>query len=156
MSDFAQTMGFTSQQGSYASAAFNLSQAVGRPLIGLASDRFGRLNVAGISTLAASISTLLIWTLAGKSFAGTIVYTLFGAFASNMWTTVAPVAAEVVGLQTLPSVLVLPTTFAEPIAVSLKTEGTNAYLEVQLFVGFMYLAAFILSINVTLYPKTLR
>ncbi|WJG35420.1 major facilitator superfamily transporter [Fusarium oxysporum Fo47] len=150
MSDFAQTMGFTSQQGSYASAAFNLSQAVGRPLIGLASDRFGRLNVAGISTLAASISTLLIWTLAGKSFAGTIVYTLFGAFASNMWTTVAPVAAEVVGLQTLPSalsifwiVLVLPTTFAEPIAVSLKTEGTNAYLEVQLFVGFMYLAAFI-------------
>ncbi|RKK32183.1 hypothetical protein BFJ67_g14870 [Fusarium oxysporum f. sp. cepae] len=80
-----------------------VSQAVGRPLIGLASDRFGRLNVAGISTLAASISTLLIWTLAGKSFAGTIVYTLFGAFASNMWTTVAPVAAEVVGLQTLPS-----------------------------------------------------
>ncbi|KAF5258494.1 hypothetical protein FOXYS1_10924 [Fusarium oxysporum] len=127
-----------------------VSQAVGRPLIGLASDRFGRLNVAGISTLAASISTLLIWTLAGKSFAGTIVYTLFGAFASNMWTTVAPVAAEVVGLQTLPSVLVLPTTFAEPIAVSLKTEGTNAYLEVQLFVGFMYLAAFISSMNVTI------
>ncbi|KAM0228284.1 hypothetical protein ACHAPO_010827 [Fusarium lateritium] len=103
MSDFAQTMGFTSQQGSYASATFNLSQAVGRPLIGLASDRFGRLNVAGISTLAASISTLLVWTLAGKSFAGMIVYTLFGAFASNMWTTVAPVAAEVMGLQTLPS-----------------------------------------------------
>ncbi|EXK40892.1 hypothetical protein FOMG_07622 [Fusarium oxysporum f. sp. melonis 26406] len=133
MSDFAQTM---------------VSQAVGRPLIGLASDRFGRLNVAGISTLAASISTLLIWTLAGKSFAGTIVYTLFGAFASNMWTTVAPVAAEVVGLQTLPSalsifwiVLVLPTTFAEPIAVSLKTEGTNAYLEVQLFVGFIVASA---------------
>lgn len=83
--------------------SITVSQAVGRPLIGLASDRFGRLNVAGISTLAASISTLLIWTLAGKSFAGTIVYTLFGAFASNMWTTVAPVAAEVVGLQTLPS-----------------------------------------------------
>ena len=80
-----------------------MSQAVGRPLIGLASDCFGRLNVAGISTLAASISTLLIWTLAGKSFAGMIVYTLFGAFASNMWTTVAPVAAEVMGLQTLPS-----------------------------------------------------
>lgn len=80
-----------------------MSQAVGRPLIGLASDRFGRLNVAGISTFVASISTLLIWTLAGKSFGGTIIYTLFGAFASNMWTTVAPVAAEVMGLQTLPS-----------------------------------------------------
>ncbi|KAI9146741.1 major facilitator superfamily transporter [Paramyrothecium foliicola] len=103
MSDFAQTMGFTSQQGSYANAVFNLSQAVGRPLIGLASDRFGRLNVAGISTFIASASTLLIWILAGKSFPGTIVYTLFGAFASNMWTTAAPVAAEVMGLQTLPS-----------------------------------------------------
>lgn len=44
----------------------------------------------------------------------------------------------------------MPTTFAEPIAVSLKTEGTNAYLEVQLFVGFMYLAAFISSMNVTI------
>lgn len=82
---------------------YQVSQAVGRPIIGLASDRYGRINVAGISTLIAALSTLLIWTLAGKSFAGTIVYTLFGAFASSMWPTIAPVGTEVVGIKTLPS-----------------------------------------------------
>ncbi|UKZ91449.1 uncharacterized protein TrAFT101_006427 [Trichoderma asperellum] len=145
MSDFSETMGFTARQGSIA-----ISQAVGRPLIGLASDRYGRLNVASISTLTAVLSTLLIWTLAGKTFAGTIVYTLFGAFASNMWTTVTPVGAEVFGLRSLPSalsvfwlILVLPTTFAMPIALSLKDKGSRPYLGVQLFTGFSYLVAFI-------------
>lgn len=80
-----------------------VSQAIGRPLIGLASDRYGRLNVGTVCTLTAALSTLLIWILAGKSFAGTIIYTLFGAFASNMWTTVAPIGVEVMGLQLLPS-----------------------------------------------------
>ncbi|KAF4952446.1 hypothetical protein FSARC_12641 [Fusarium sarcochroum] len=150
MSDFSQSMGFTAKQGSLASAIFNLSQAVGRPMIGLASDHYGRINVAGISTLIASVSTLLIWILAGESLAGTIVYTLFGAFASNMWTTIAPVGSEVMGIQSLPSVLsvywlilVIPTVFAEPIALSLKTNDSWPYLRVQLFTGFMYLAAFL-------------
>ncbi|KAI8665829.1 hypothetical protein NCS57_00805600 [Fusarium keratoplasticum] len=150
MADFAETMGFTPRQGSIASAIFNLSQAIGRPLIGLASDRYGRLNVGTVCTLTAALSTLLIWILAGKSFAGTIIYTLFGAFASNMWTTVAPIGVEVMGLQLLPSalsifwfVLVLPTTFAMPIALSLKGQGDYPYLGVQLFTGFSYMAAFI-------------
>ncbi|KAL2683371.1 hypothetical protein Neosp_007841 [[Neocosmospora] mangrovei] len=103
MADFAETMGFTPRQGSIASAIFNLSQAVGRPLLGLASDRYGRLNVGSICTLTAALSTLLIWILAGKSFAGTIIYTLFGAFASSMWTNVAPIGVEVMGLQLLSS-----------------------------------------------------
>ncbi|KAJ4207026.1 hypothetical protein NW759_014024 [Fusarium solani] len=150
MADFAETMGFTPRQGSIASAIFNLSQAVGRPLIGLASDRYGRLNVGSICTLTAALSTLLIWILAGKSFAGTIIYTLFGAFASNMWTTVAPIGVEVMGLKLLPPALsifwlalVLPTTFAMPIALSLKGKGEYPYLGVQLFTGFSYMAAFI-------------
>ena len=58
--------------------------------------------MGSICTLTAALSTLLIWILAGKSFAGTIIYTLFGAFASNMWTTVAPIGVEVMGLQLLP------------------------------------------------------
>lgn len=111
-----------SGQGPEAKPLSIVSQAVGRPLLGLASDRYGRLNVAGISTFIASVSTLLVWTLAGRSFAGTIVYTLFGVFASSMWTTVAPVGAEVLGLQTLPSgqnfqsflLSLLPSPFSRP------------------------------------------
>lgn len=44
-------------------------------------------------------------------------------------------------------VLVLPATFAEVIGLSLKTSGRNAYLNVQLFTGFMYTGAFVFGIS---------
>ncbi len=40
-------------------------------------------------------------------------------------------------------VLVVPSTFAEVIGLSLKTSGANSYFNNQLFTGFVYLAAFI-------------
>lgn len=40
-------------------------------------------------------------------------------------------------------ILVLPATFAEPIALTIKGSGIDAYLGVEIFVGFMYIAAFI-------------
>lgn len=129
-----------------------MSQGIGRPVIGLVSDRFGRINVAGLGTLIAGLATFFIWIFAGKHFAGTIVFALFGAFAGVLWPTVGPVGAEVVGIQLLPSalsifwmILVIPATFAEPIALTIKTSGVDAYLNVQLFTGVMYIAAFISS-----------
>ncbi|KAK4101754.1 MFS general substrate transporter [Parathielavia hyrcaniae] len=149
LTDYAQSVGFSASQGSLAAAIFNLSQGVGRPLIGLASDRFGRLNVAAIGTLIAGLAAYLLWIFAGTHFSGLIVYALFGGFAGVIWPCVAPVGAEVVGLPLLPSalsiywlVLVLPATFAEVIALRLKTSGVGAYLHVQAFTGTMYMAAF--------------
>ncbi|OHW96085.1 major facilitator superfamily transporter [Colletotrichum incanum] len=150
LADYAQTVGFSASQGSIVSAMFNLSQGIGRPIIGLVSDRFGRINVAGLGTLIAGLATFFIWIFAGKHFAGTIIFALFGAFAGVLWPTVGPVGAEVVGIQLLPSalsifwiILVIPATFAEPIALTIKTSGIDAYLNVQLFTGFMYIAAFL-------------
>jgi hypothetical protein len=61
----------------------------------------------------------------------------------RFWATVAPVGAEVVGLQILPSalsivwlVLVLPCTCLE-----LRTTGGAIYLHAQIFTGFMYIGA---------------
>ncbi|KDN59889.1 putative major facilitator superfamily transporter [Colletotrichum sublineola] len=150
LADYAHTVGFSASQGSIVSAVFNLSQGIGRPVIGLISDRFGRINVAGLGTLIACLATFFIWTFAGKYFVGTIIFALFGAFAGVLWATVGPVAAEVVGIQLLPSalsifwmILVIPATFAEPIALTIKTSDINAYLNVQMFTGFMYFAAFL-------------
>ncbi len=39
--------------------------------------------------------------------------------------------------------LVLPATFAEPIALGLKTAGINGYLHVQAFVGTLYIIGFL-------------
>ncbi|KAG7126912.1 transporter MCH2 like protein [Verticillium longisporum] len=144
------SVGFSASQGSLAAAILNLAQGIGRPLIGLASDRYGRINLCGISTLLAALSTLFLWTFTGQHFAGTIVYSLFGAFAGSLWPTVAPVGAEVVGIQLLPSVLsvfwlvlVFPATFAQPIALVIKQPGADGYLGVQLLTGFMYIISFI-------------
>lgn len=60
--------------------------------------------------------------------------------------TIAPVTAEVVGLQRLPRSfgmivlpLVVPTVFAEPIALHLAS--TSGYLTAKFFVGTMYICA---------------
>lgn len=125
ITDYALSVGFSASQGSLAAAMFNrkpllcfpadishayrsacsvlVSQGLGRPLIGLASDRLGRINVAGIGTLVAGVAAFFLWIFAGKYFGGLIVYALFGGFAGIIWPCVAPVGAEVVGLQLLPS-----------------------------------------------------
>ncbi|TDZ75028.1 putative transporter MCH2 [Colletotrichum trifolii] len=150
LADYAQTVGFDASQGSIVSAMFNLSQGIGRPVIGLISDRVGRINVAGLGTLVASLASFFVWVFAGQYFPGTIIYALFGAFAGIIWATVTPVGAEVVGIQLLPSALsifwmtlVIPATFAEPLALTIKGSGIDAYLGVQVFVGCMFLIAFL-------------
>jgi MFS family permease len=150
LTDYAVQVGFSTSQGSLAAAIFNLSQGIGRPLIGLVSDKVGRMNVAGLGTLVAALAAFVFWIPAGQHYAGLIIYAVFGAFAGIIWPTVAPVGAEVVGLQLLPSalsiywiVLVLPATFAEVIGLSLRTPGINGYLHVQLLTGILYMVAFV-------------
>ncbi|KAK3337367.1 major facilitator superfamily domain-containing protein [Cercophora scortea] len=149
LADYAHMMGFDPSQGSVVAAVFNLSQGLGRPLIGLVSDKVGRINIAAIGTLISAITTFFIWTFAGRFYPGLIIYALFGMFCGTIWPCVAPVGAEVVGLQLLPSalslywlVLVLPSTFAEVIGLSLRTSGTNGYINVQVFVGALYCVSF--------------
>ncbi|KAJ5939016.1 major facilitator superfamily domain-containing protein [Penicillium verhagenii] len=92
--------------------------------------------------------SLLIWIFA-KSFGVLIFYALIcGPVAATFTTTVAPVGAEIVGLQLLPSALsifwlsvVIPSTFAEPIALWLRTDNATNFLHAQIFVGFMFMAA---------------
>ncbi|KAK4242316.1 major facilitator superfamily domain-containing protein [Achaetomium macrosporum] len=150
ITDYAQSVGFTASQGSLAAAIFNLSQGIVRPFIGLASDRFGRINVAGLGTLVAGLAAFFLWIFAGPHYPGLIVYVLFGGFAGIVWPCVAPVGAEVVGLQLLPAalslywlLLVLPATFSEVIGLSLKTRGSHPYLNVQAFAGTMYIVSFL-------------
>ncbi|KAK4110570.1 MFS general substrate transporter [Canariomyces notabilis] len=148
--DYAQQVGFTASQGSLAGALFNLSQGIGRPIIGFVSDRLGRINVAALGTLIAGLAAFFLWIFAGPHFGGLVVYALFGMFAGIIWPCVAPVGAEVVGLQLLPAalsiywlVLVLPATFSEVIALSLRSTGVAGYINVQVFTGTMYIASFL-------------
>lgn len=70
-----------------------------------------------------------------------------GIVAGNFWATIAPLVAEVIGLEKVPSgmnvvwlSIVLPSTFSEPIALRM-TGAPGNYLGSQLFSGLMYIAA---------------
>ena len=147
LANYANSIGLSASQASIISALFNLGQAFGRPPIGYFSDAIGRINMAGLMTFLAGLFALVIWVFS-KSYGVLIFYSLIGGtVAGTFWATVAPVAAEVVGLRDVPSALnliwlliVLPCTFSEPIALEI-VDGTGMYVGAQLFTGFMYIAA---------------
>ena len=149
--DYAASMGFSVGQGGVLTALLNAGMMLGRPMVGLASDRWGRLNVGAASTLLTGVMCFGLWLPAG-SYAVVVVFAvLCGAVCGTFWTSISPITVEVVGIRELPSALslvwlgiVLPTTFAECIALYLRQPqmGRKAYMWPQLFAGCMYMVAF--------------
>lgn len=143
--NYANSIGLTHSQGSVVSAVLNLGLGVGRPVIGYLSDVFGRINMAFVITTLCAVLCLAVWVPA-NTYAQLIVFALLAGICCGVfWSTVTPVTAEVTGLQRLPSslsmifmLLVLPTTFAEPVA--LQIVSSSGYISAQVFVGCMFLA----------------
>lgn len=115
-----QVVGLSQHQAGILTAVLNLGTGVGRPCIGFASDKLGRIEVAATLTLANGIVIFAIWVPA-TSFGVLIFFSLIsGAIIGVFWMTITPLCAEVAGLKEVPSFLslawltvVLPTTFAE-------------------------------------------
>lgn len=146
--NYARSIGLPAHQAALVGAIMSLGQACGRPFVGYLSDKCGRINVACTGTFLAGLFSFVIWIFA-RSFGVLIFFgILAGVVAGTFWATIAPVAAEVIGIQRLPSalsvlwiVLVLPTTFAEPIGLKLSGERGETYLRTQGFVGAVYMVA---------------
>ena len=118
LSDYGRAIGLSASRASYQTAFMNLGIAIGRPVIGLLSDRFGRIEVPGFLTFLTGIFCF-VWWIPAKSFGSLTGFSLVsGAILGIFWPALGPVATEVVGLKELPSALslawttiVLPTTF---------------------------------------------
>ena len=148
---YAKTIGLSSSQGYILNAIVNVGQMVGRPFIGLSSDRYGRLNLACLYTFLCAVCIFVFWIpteIAPSPYALLLFFSIVGgALAGTFWTTIAPIGAEVVGLADLPAVLSLtwvvmvpPTTVAEAIALELRDQGKKhwVYLPPQIFTACMY------------------
>lgn len=150
LADFAQAAGLSAHQGSITSAMLNLGQCIGRPLTGWVSLRFGRMDIATAFTGLSGFLCLVMWTQTTNA-AGIYTFAILaGMVGGTFWATVYAVLVDIVGLRDLPSslsltwvVLFIPCTVAEPIALSLRNslKDHGTYLPVQLFAGFMYIAA---------------
>ncbi|KAL2810455.1 major facilitator superfamily domain-containing protein [Aspergillus granulosus] len=150
LSNFATSVGLSAHQSSIISALLNLGQGLGRPFVGMFSDKLGRINIATFLTFLCGVFCLLIWIFARSMGLVSFFAVLVGTVAGTYWATVAPVLAEIIDLRDLPGglsitwlVLVPPTTVAEPIALLLRNNKSedHVYLHVQIFTGLMYIAA---------------
>lgn len=161
LSAYGRAIGLSASSASYQTAFMNLGIAIGRPLTGLLSDRFGRIEVPGFITFLTGI-LCFAWWIPAKSFGSLTGFSIVaGAILGIFWPALGPVATEVVGLKELPSALslawttiVLPTTFSEVIALKLRRPGTtHAYLYPQVFAGLSYVLASICMLELA---KVLR
>ncbi|KAF3480252.1 Mch2p [Arthroderma uncinatum] len=148
--NFALSIGLSQKQGSIAGALLNLGQALGRPVVGLVSDRYGRFNMAILFTIFCGFLCLAVWIPASNMGVLSFFAVIVGTVAGTFWTTIVPICAEVVGMQELPGGLSLTwvamvpaTTVAEPIALVLKRgqNTTGSYTYAQIFAGLVYVAA---------------
>ena len=165
--NYATSIGLTAHQGAVVGALLNLAQGLGRPVVGYFSDASGRINMSAATTFSCGLFCFFIWTFA-KTFSALIIFALMvGTVSGTFWAvsrptitarrlhklttslqTVGPVVTEVLGLRELGSglaivwlALVIPTTFAEAIALNLRVQSGDVYLRVQMFTGTMYVCA---------------
>ncbi|KAJ5440714.1 hypothetical protein N7491_003120 [Penicillium cf. griseofulvum] len=141
--DYARSIGLSDNQATIVNAILNLGTAIGRPLIGISSDYFGRIEVAGLLTCFCGVTCFAIW-LPSTSYGVLVLFAFIsGAILGVFWVTVGPLCVEVAGLEQLQSLLslswsfiVLPTTFSEVIALKLRRLGSyQPYRNAQVFCG---------------------
>lgn len=147
LANYANVIGLDASQAAWIPALFMLGQAIGRPILGRLSDLYGHIQVTSLMTMLCGIFCLAIW-LNAKSFGSLIAFALVvGLVAGVFWVTTAPVIAQVVGLDKLPSglailwvTLAVPSTFSSSIALEIFQE-TGKYTGAQIFTGVTFLAA---------------
>ncbi|KAL2834841.1 major facilitator superfamily domain-containing protein [Aspergillus pseudoustus] len=150
LASYARSIGLDADTGGLASALLNLGQALGRPLVGALSDRFGRLRVATLASAVCGVLCMVFWPFA-KGEASLFAFSILaGLGAGTVWVSVASIAAELVELPAVgPSLAILwlvlfgPGTVAEVMALQLRDDSSvqGPYFHVQMFTGAMYLAA---------------
>ena len=77
LSDYTIAIGKSANDAALVVALLNLGSAIGRPLIGLAADRWGRINVAGSLTFGCGVLCLVLW-LPTTSYPVLIVFAIIG------------------------------------------------------------------------------
>ncbi|KAH8706901.1 major facilitator superfamily domain-containing protein [Phaeosphaeriaceae sp. PMI808] len=107
LADFALAIGLTRAQATDVIGLLNVGTAVGRPVIGMFSDRWSRIDTAGVLTLLCGLSCFAFW-LPATCFGLTVFFAILcGAIVGVFWMTIGPLCVEVAGIKNLQSLLSL-------------------------------------------------
>ncbi|KAH6866463.1 major facilitator superfamily domain-containing protein [Alternaria rosae] len=149
LSDFALSIGLSRSQATDIIGLLNVGTAVGRPIIGILSDRWSRIDTAGALTLMCGISCFAFW-LPATSYALMVFFAILcGAIVGVFWMTIGPLCVEVAGIKNLQSLLslswaavIVPAIVSEGIALKLRRPSSSReYLYTQVFAGLSYVVA---------------
>ncbi|CAI4050173.1 hypothetical protein N7582_004849 [Saccharomyces uvarum] len=153
LSSYAISKGLSSHNASTLTAILNGSQAIGRPLMGLAGDRYGRANVTIILTTLLTVYMFAFWipahTFLQLIFFSILVGSCVGV--ANVMNTVL-IADMVKPDEFLPAwafvnyvgapFLLVCEVIAQ--ALTVEKDKSNPYLHAQIFCGCCFIAALIL------------
>lgn len=85
LSNYAVSIGLSQGQASTITALLNLGTAIGRPAVGFASDRLGRLLIAGSLSMFTGICCFCIW-IPANSYGVLIFYAIVaGSTIGTFW-----------------------------------------------------------------------
>lgn len=98
LANFTTSLGYTEREGSYVSATIQIGSCVGRPLMGLLSDKYGGATVASVGYFIAGIFCLAMW-IPARNLATVIIFALImGAIMGAIYGMIAPVVARLFGI----------------------------------------------------------
>ena len=91
LSDFALSIGLSRSQATDMIGLLNVGTAIGRPIIGILSDRWSRIDTAGTLTLLCGVSCFAFW-LPATSYALTVFFVILcGAIVGVFWMASEPI-----------------------------------------------------------------
>lgn len=85
LADFALSIGLSRSQATDIIGLLNVGTAVGRPIIGILSDKWSRIDTAGVLTLLCGLSCFAFW-IPATSYGLTVFFAMLcGAFVGVFW-----------------------------------------------------------------------
>jgi MFS family permease len=88
LSDYGRSIGLSAARASYQTAFMNLGIAVGRPLTGYLSDRWGRIEVSCSMTFLTGV-LCIAWWIPAKSFGSLTGFSIFSGMISGIFWPVS-------------------------------------------------------------------
>lgn len=97
LSSYATAIGLSYQQGSNITTIQSVAQTIGRPLIGICSDKIGRANTTIILTMILTLLIFFFWIFV-TTYNQLIAFAcLAGLILGVNWVNFGPITADVVG-----------------------------------------------------------
>ncbi|KAG0281625.1 hypothetical protein BGZ97_009235, partial [Linnemannia gamsii] len=152
---YAQKNGVSVSTASLLIGILNGSSAIGRVLMGLASDYIGDINTLLISGFCSSLSILVVWMFAGTSVVMMSIFCILYGFFSGSFVAIVPtVAAHLCGISRLASMtgivyggIAVGTLIGSPVGGALLdlSQGVN-YRPLQLWAGLVMAVGVVLTV----------